>query len=140
MVAGGAAGGPRAGGSGERAVPIIEAMMANATPTSWRSTSPTEGYISNLPDGAIVEVPASVSRFGIQRHRRRARCRSRSPPSAAPRLTVASLAVDAAALGSRELMLQALLVDPMVNDIDQAKALMEEMLALQAEYLPQFQG
>jgi len=53
-------------------------------------------------------------------------------------ITVATLAVDAAILGDRDLALQALLVDPMVNDMDMAKALLEEMLEVQAEYLPQF--
>jgi len=48
--------------------------------------------------------------------------------------------VDAAVQGSRELLLQALLMDPMVNDIDQAKAMMREVLAVQREYLPQFWG
>jgi alpha-galactosidase len=54
-------------------------------------------------------------------------------------ITVASLAVDAAVTGSVELALQALLVDPMVNDIDQARALLDEMLDVQRDYLPQFQ-
>jgi len=46
---------------------------------------------------------------------------------------------DAAVTGSVELALQALLVDPMVNDIDQARALLDEMLDVQRDYLPQFQ-
>ncbi|MHB1318178.1 MAG: family 4 glycosyl hydrolase, partial [Anaerolineae bacterium] len=92
---------------------------------------------SNMPDGTIVEVPVSVSRLGI----RGIGVGALPEPIAAlcrTQATVASLAVDAAALGSRELMLQALLVDPMVNDMDQAKVLVDKMLELQAAYLPQF--
>ena len=129
---------PRSG-SGERAIPIIEEMLYNHNTYELAVDIPNDGYIANLPDGAIVEVPGVVSRFGIcgmgvgcLPEPVAALCRTQ--------LTVASLAVDAAVLASKELMLQALLVDPMVNDIDQAKALMNEMLEVQAEYLPQFAG
>jgi len=126
-------------GSGERAIPIIEAVLENRNAYEVAVDIPNRGYISNLPDGAIVEVPASVSRFGVNG----VGVGSLPEPIAAlcrTQLMVASLAVDAAVQGSRELMLQALLVDPMVNDIDQAKAMMAEMLELQAEYLPQFRA
>ncbi|MGQ9554881.1 MAG: family 4 glycosyl hydrolase [Anaerolineae bacterium] len=126
-------------GSGERAIPIIEAILYNRNQYELAVDIPNEGYIANLPDGAIVEVPGVVSRFGV--HGLGVGCLP-EPVAALCRtqLTVASLAVDAGVLGSKELMLQALLVDPMVNDIDQAKALMAEMLEVQAQYLPQFHG
>ena len=126
-------------GSGERAIPIIEAILYNRNQYELAVDIPNEGYIANLPEAAIVEVPGVVSRFGI----RGVGVGPLPEPIAAlcrTQITVASLAVDAAVLGSRELMLQALLVDPMVNDMDQAKALMHEMLELQAQYLPQFHG
>jgi alpha-galactosidase len=50
------------------------------------------------------------------------------------------LVVDAAVTGSRELALQALLLDPMVNDIDMARDILEDYLSVHARYLPQFQG
>ncbi len=138
-----AAGGPLEGriktGSGERAVPIIEEMLLNKNAYEVAVDIPNDGYIANLPDGAIVEVPGVVSRFGIQGmgvgclpEPIAALCRTQ--------MTVASLAVDAAVLGSKELLLQAVLTDPMVNDMDQGRALVDEMLQLQAKYLPQFQG
>ena len=139
MAAGGELTGRMKRGSGERAVPIIDAMLHNRNQYELAVDIPNEGYIANLPEAAIVEVPGVVSRFGI----RGVGVGPLPEPIAAlcrTQITVASLAVDAAVLGSRELMLQALLVDPMVNDMDQAKALMEEMLELQAEYLPQFRG
>ncbi|MHB0878053.1 MAG: family 4 glycosyl hydrolase, partial [Anaerolineae bacterium] len=137
MVGGGPLVGRVKDGSGERAVPIIEAVIANSNSYELAADIPNDGYISNMPDGTIVEVPASVSRFGI----RGIGVGALPEPIAAlcrTQTTIASLAVDAAAQGSRELMLQALLVDPMVNDMDQAKALMDKMLELQAPYLPQF--
>jgi alpha-galactosidase len=48
--------------------------------------------------------------------------------------------VDAAVTGSRELALQALLLDPMMNDIDRARAILADFLETFAQYLPQFHG
>ncbi len=55
-------------------------------------------------------------------------------------LAYSSLVVDAAYHGDKELALQALLLDPMMNDIDRAKAILDEFLVEFAEYLPQFTG
>ena len=137
MAAGGELGGRVKSGSGERAVPIIDAIVHDRNGYELAVDIPNEGYIANLPDGAIVEVPGVVSGFGI----RGMGIGCLPEPVAAlcrTQLTVASLAVDAAVQGDKDLLLQALLVDPMVNDMDQAKAMMAEMLELQAPYLPQF--
>ena len=37
-----------------------------------------------------------------------------------------------------ELALRALLLDPMVTDIDSGRAMLDDLLAANAEYLPQF--
>ena len=124
-------------GSGESALPVILGVLENRNSYEVAVDVPNDGYISNLPDGAIVEVPGVVSRFGV----RGMGVGPLPEPIAAilrTQLTVASLAVDAAVTGSKELALQALLVDPMVNDIDQARALLDEMLEVQRAYLPQF--
>jgi alpha-galactosidase len=47
--------------------------------------------------------------------------------------------VDACYYGDKDLALQALLLDPMINDLDQARAILQDFLAEFAEYLPQFQ-
>ena len=46
--------------------------------------------------------------------------------------------IDACHTGDRDLALQALLLDPMVNDIDRARAILDGFLTEFAEYLPQF--
>ena len=46
--------------------------------------------------------------------------------------------IDACYHGDKELALQALLLDPMMNDIDRARAILEDFLVEFAEYLPQF--
>ena len=40
--------------------------------------------------------------------------------------------------GDRQLMLQALLLDPMVTDFDTAHAIMNDFMTDFADYLPQF--
>jgi len=137
MVEGGPIVGRVKKGSGERAIPIILGVLENRNSYEVAVDIPNEGYISNLPDDAVVEVPGVVSRFGV----RGMGVGPLPEPIAAlcrTQITVASLAVDAAVTGSKELALQALLVDPMVNDMDEARALLDEMLEVQRDYLPQF--
>jgi alpha-galactosidase len=53
-------------------------------------------------------------------------------------VTVAQLSVEAAIEGSREKALQCLLLDPVVNDFDQARKILDDYLTSYREYLPQF--
>ncbi|MCB0068618.1 MAG: hypothetical protein KDD77_15750, partial [Caldilineaceae bacterium] len=53
---------------------------------------------------------------------------------------LASIVVDAAATGDRGLAMQALLLDPMINDIDRARAILDDFLVSFREWLPQFGG
>jgi 6-phospho-beta-glucosidase len=51
-----------------------------------------------------------------------------------------ALTVDAALTGDRQTLLYALMADPMVDSLKLAQPMMEEMLAAQAKWLPQFAG
>jgi alpha-galactosidase len=99
---------------------------------------PNRGHIPNLPDGTIVEVPAWIGGGEI-------RGVEVGPlPEVVAELcrreaTVASLVTDAAATGDRQVALQALLLDPCINDIDTASGILDAYLAEYAEFLPQFQ-
>ena len=48
--------------------------------------------------------------------------------------------VEAAVHGDRDVALQALLLDPVVNGISQAEAILDELLEVHKDYLPQFEG
>ena len=48
------------------------------------------------------------------------------------------LIVEAAVKGDRNLVLQAMLLDPVVDSVSAAERIVDRMLKLQAEYLPQF--
>lgn len=98
---------------------------------------PNHGCLPGLPDWAIVEVPCVVNRNGVYGV-------SVPPlPRAVTELCrreveLASVVIDAAATGDRNLALQALLLDPMSNDIDRSRAILDDFLTSFVEWLPQF--
>jgi len=101
---------------------IIEAIALNDDRYHHQLNLPNDGYIPNLPADAIVEVPGVVSGCGVRG--------LNMPPLPAGvaelcrrELAYSSLVVDACYHGDRDLALQALLLDPMVNDIDTARAI-----------------
>jgi alpha-galactosidase/6-phospho-beta-glucosidase family protein len=48
------------------------------------------------------------------------------------------LAIDAALSGCRNDLLKAILAHPLIHSVDAAEQAMDELLALQADWLPQF--
>jgi alpha-galactosidase len=116
---------------------IITGITFNDNSFDQQLNLPNHGCIPNLPDDAIVEVPGMFSGLGIRG--------LNMPPLPEPiaeicrrELAYSSLVVDACYHGDRDLSLQALLLDPMVHDIDSARGMLDEMLSVFAEYLPQY--
>lgn len=121
----------------EGAVELIEAIVLNSNQYDETVNVPNRGAISNLPAETIVELPAIVNGLGVQ------------PLPIGPlpepiaelcrrEAGLVELVVDAAVLGERQLALQALLLDPMVQDIRRARAILDDYLSQFAPYLPQF--
>ncbi len=121
----------------EGVVELIEAWLADSGEMMAALNIRNEGYIDGLPDFAVVEVPATVDRLGIH---------GVPMPHLPPAISeicrregeLASLVVDAAVSGDRNLALQALMMDPMANDIDRCKAILDDFLVTFREWLPQF--
>jgi alpha-galactosidase len=117
---------------------IIAAIHFNDNYYNGQLNIPNNGgLIPNLPEEAIVEVPGVISGLGVQG--------LGLPPlpegiaeMCRRELRLSGLVVDAAAIGDRQLALQALLLDPMVHDIDTARAILSDFLVEFAPYLPQF--
>lgn len=116
---------------------MVEAVFYNKNHYHPQLNIPNQGFIPNLPDGAIVEVPGMISAFGFQGLNFPAlpepiaeMCRRE--------LSLSSIYVDAAYHGDKKLALQAMLLDPMVTDIDTARTILDELLETNREYLPQF--
>jgi alpha-galactosidase len=100
---------------------------------------PNRGAMADLPAETIVEVPAIVNRSGIF-----PLAMSDLPPGAAYELRRVAdqieLTVEAALTGDRALARMALAADALVGSLELADAMLDEMLHLQAAYLPQFAG
>jgi 6-phospho-beta-glucosidase len=126
------------GGHADLAVRVI-AAMANDVGETFVVNVPNEGAVSNLPDDAILELSAVVDRQGAH------------PFAVGPLpdtilglqwslLLSQQLAVTAALSGNRDDLLRAILAHPLIHSVDAAERCMDELLSLQAEWLPQFQA
>ncbi|MFZ3070520.1 MAG: hypothetical protein WA110_05290 [Anaerolineaceae bacterium] len=121
----------------EGAVEVVESVF-NDSHLYWEAINiPNDGLIDGLPSNAIVEVPGTISSMGI----------SGQPVGALPKgitgllqreVLTSQLGIDAVYYGDRELALQSLLLDPVVDDIDTARLILDEILKSNKEYLPQF--
>ena len=123
--------------SGERAFGIIAGILSNSNHVELAVNVPNDGHISNLSQDAIVEVPAAVSGAGV-----RGISIGMLPPGIAAlcqtQVGVQELAVRAAVTGDRGIALQALLADPVIQSAEAAEKILDELLAVHADYLPQF--
>jgi alpha-galactosidase len=121
----------------ETVVAIITAVLADANQTFAAVNLPNEGFITNLPAGAVVEVPGIASGWGV-----RGLGVGELPRGIAElcrrQIEVQELVVEAAVTGSRSLALQALLLDPLVHSAKAAGAILDDLLKLEADALPAF--
>lgn len=124
--------------SGEMAVPIIADMLLDR-----KILRPAvnllnrEGWIENLARDGCIEVPAVVDRQGVHPD-----AVGSLPEGFAAQIrlqhSIMKLLVQAVASKSKGLLLQALLLDPTVHSAKNAERMLELMLQLQREYLPEF--
>lgn len=99
---------------------------------------PNRGYIPNLPEGAIVEVPGVIDADGVSgvhvgelSEAIAALCRTQ--------LSIARLNVEAYVKADRNLVHQMFSTDPMIQDPDVAIRIADELIDVNREYLPTFQ-
>ncbi len=121
----------------ERAEKVIAAMAGGPPVYELALNLPNSGQIANLPAGAVVETPAWVDAGGPKP----VAVGALPEPVAEMirrQITITHLAVDAAVSGDRSLALQALALDPMVDDLDVAVTLLNEYLEANRAYVPGF--
>ncbi|MBI5262454.1 MAG: alpha-glucosidase/alpha-galactosidase [Bradyrhizobium sp.] len=120
--------------SGERAVTIISAVLHNRKQLIESAVVYNGQVIPNLPESAAVEVPAMADMAGVHPV-------SLGPlpdavaKSMAVQVNVQQLAVEAAMHASKELALQALLIDPVVNSEIAARELLNELWEVNRPYI-----
>lgn len=120
--------------SGERGAALIGAVIHNSKRMLESGIVYNRGVIPNLPHEAAVEVPVTVDAAGIH------------PVSLGPlpdpiakllmmQVNVQQLAVEAAVRASKQIALQALLIDPVVNSADAAVRLLDELWDINRPYI-----
>jgi len=124
--------------STEIAVPVISAIETDCSARfDAVNVLNTAGYIENLPRNAIVEIPAICDGAGV--HPLHVGPLPEVPASfIRTQLSIQGLITEAYRTRSKRLLLQALLLDPVVNSITEAEKLLDRMLELQQEFLPEF--
>jgi alpha-galactosidase len=120
--------------SGERAVAVIGGILHNRKRFIESGIVCNQGTIPNLPADTAVEVPLLADAAGVH------------PISLGPlpdpiaklhlvQANVQQLAVDAAVHASKELALQALLIDPVVNSASAAEKILQELWEVNRPYI-----
>jgi alpha-galactosidase len=122
---------------GHASAQIMAAVVGRGTIERPSFIHENRGCIENLPAGAVVETPGFIDAgepCGV-------------PVGALPgpiasmvsrEIEIQELAVEAAMTGSREMALQALLIDPVVHSASAAEAFLEDVLREHTRYLPAF--
>lgn len=122
----------------ELAVPIICDMELDRKRREISVNVPNAGgAVENLPEETIVEVPGMVGSGGI----RPVKVGPLPEPIAAlchKQACIQNLIVESYRERSKKLLLQALVIDPIVDSVGRAEAMMERMLRIQADYLPEY--
>ncbi|MEW6026943.1 MAG: alpha-glucosidase [Planctomycetota bacterium] len=120
--------------SGERMIPMFEEIITDAKAEELAVNLPNEGLIDNLPANCVVEVPAIVDGKGVHGIKL-----GTLPKGIAGLLSheaaVQDVLVEAAIKGSRDLALQALLVDTNTASFRKAEQLLDKMIKTQKKYL-----
>ena len=122
--------------SGELAIPFLEGVLRGEERYLDAVNIPNAGYVPGLPEGSVVEVPARACVSGLHPF-----TMDRLPEAILALLrtqaSINRLLVDAFRDGSRQTLLQALLLDPITESYRQAVGLVNEMCRLQKEVLPE---
>jgi alpha-galactosidase len=123
-------------GEHEQVLEIVESIRQDSG-VLYSANLPNVGQVPNLPADAIVESPCRATREGL--------VPVPQPPlspgiagTLATRFQWVETVVEAALEGSRDKFVQALVLDGAVRSLEMAQALADDLLAAQAQYLPQF--
>jgi alpha-galactosidase len=120
---------------------IMEAIETNR-PARINGNVPNRDLIPKLPAGCCVEVPCLVDGNGIQ-PTRVADYPAQLVALNRTNINVQELIVEAALTGKREAVYYAVMLDPLtaaVCTLPQIRAMVDQLLAAQEQWLPQFQA
>ena len=118
----------------ERVIPIIEAIINDHEYIEAAVNIPNRNFINQLPNGIVVEVPAIVNKDGISG----IKLENYPTPFALllnNQVGTIELTTQAVLDKSKHCAYLAMLVDPVVDDPNAAKRLLNTMIEVQHEYL-----
>ena len=117
----------------ERVVPIVEGILTDSGYEEVAVNIPNKGYIKDLPDWIVVEVPAHVTAKGVQG------IEMNLPKGIKGLLTnqigIHDMTAEAILNQSRDFVVQAMLVDPVVTVSKGIPDLVDNMIAEQSPWL-----
>jgi len=123
--------------TGERAIPIIEAIIEDKNSYETAVNIPNDGLVENLPDDLILECSATVNKDGVHGLKY-----GNIPKNIAALLrieaSIQDVCIDAILNKSKELAITCLAVDPNVGSFVKAESMFDEMYELQKDYLSYF--
>ena len=117
----------------ERVVPIMEGMLTDAGYEEAAVNIPNRGFIKQLPEFIAVEVPAIVDKKGI--HGIKVEMPAGIGGLLSNQIAVHDLTAEAVINGSRDLVIQALLVDSVNDKCRAIPELVDLMIARQSPWL-----
>ena len=123
--------------SGERGIPIIEAILTNKNSYERAVNIPNIGIINNLPQDLVIECSATVNHDGIHGIKL-----GNIPKSIAGLLrieaSIQDVCVEAILKKSKDLAIACLAMDVNCGSFGMAEAIFNEIISVQKEYLPKF--
>jgi alpha-galactosidase len=122
----------------ERIITIIEGIDADLNFEESAVNIPNKGFIEHLPDGIVIEVPAFINKDGVSGIKLENYPKSFST-LLMNQVSVIELTTAAILQQSKDIALQALLADPVVDNVGAAEKLLDTILDLQSPYLDYLQ-
>ncbi|MFX0000185.1 MAG: hypothetical protein ACFE9Q_02000 [Candidatus Hodarchaeota archaeon] len=123
--------------SGERAIPIIEAIINNKNSYETAVNIPNDNIVDNLPKDLILECSAKVDKNGVHGEKI-----GTLPKNIAALLrieaSIQDLCVEAVLKRSRDIAIACLAVDPNVGSFEMAENIFNDMIEIQKGFLPNF--
>lgn len=123
--------------SGERGIPIIEAIIQDSKSYEMAVNIPNNGIIDNLPQDLVLECSAYVDKDGAHGVKL-----GNIPKQIAAILrieaTIQDLCVEAVLKESKELAIACLATDVNCGSFEKGEAIFDDMVKVQRHYLPNF--
>ncbi|MCL2665852.1 MAG: alpha-glucosidase/alpha-galactosidase, partial [Defluviitaleaceae bacterium] len=122
------------GKSGESAMHFIRSLLTGQASVEMANVL-NRGFIENISDGIIVEIPVFIDSFGLHPQKI-----GRLPEGIAAKCETLGreykLAVEAAVTCDKKLAMQAMLLDPLVANCDYPERLLDDLLSAYKNVLP----